>query len=145
MIKFLKNLSIENHFMKNFAGLPCAFYIFFTFREQAPTSSKLNAVDLYLVVCVFFVFGKLSIFTLAIHNYLLKICFATFESYLKQCNFSSKFLYKVFFSKLNSSWQFHLKLSWVSSIISVPVIQPDPTWPWKVSKQLFTAKLVILF
>ena len=27
-------------------------------REQAPTSSRLNAVDLYLVVCVFFVFGK---------------------------------------------------------------------------------------
>ena len=42
----------------------------FLFREQAPTSSKLNAVDLYLVVCVFFVFCKLSIFTLAIHNYL---------------------------------------------------------------------------
>ena len=27
-------------------------------RQQAPTSSRLNAVDLYLVVCVFFVFGK---------------------------------------------------------------------------------------
>ena len=27
-------------------------------REQASTSSRLNAVDLYLVVCVFFVFGK---------------------------------------------------------------------------------------
>ena len=27
-------------------------------REQAPISSRLNAVDLYLVVCVFFVFSK---------------------------------------------------------------------------------------
>ena len=32
--------------------------IYFFCREQAPISSKLNAVDLYLVVCVFFVFGK---------------------------------------------------------------------------------------
>jgi hypothetical protein len=29
------------------------------FREQAPISSRLNAVDLYLVVCVFFVFSAL--------------------------------------------------------------------------------------
>ena len=27
-------------------------------REQAPISSRLNAVDLYLVVCIFFVFSK---------------------------------------------------------------------------------------
>ena len=32
--------------------------IFNSVREQAPISSRLNAVDLYLVVCVFFVFGK---------------------------------------------------------------------------------------
>ena len=30
----------------------------FLFRENAPISSRLNAVDLYLVVCIFFVFGK---------------------------------------------------------------------------------------
>ena len=29
------------------------------FREQAPISSSLNAVDLYLVVCIFFVFAAL--------------------------------------------------------------------------------------
>jgi hypothetical protein len=34
------------------------FYIIADFREQAPISSRLNAVDLYLVVCIFFVFGK---------------------------------------------------------------------------------------
>ena len=28
------------------------------FRENAPISSKLNAIDLYLVVCIFFVFGR---------------------------------------------------------------------------------------
>ena len=28
-------------------------------REQAPISSSLNAVDLYLVVCIFFVFAAL--------------------------------------------------------------------------------------
>ena len=27
-------------------------------REEAPISSRLNAIDLYLVVCVFLVFGK---------------------------------------------------------------------------------------
>ena len=30
----------------------------FGFREGAPISSRLNAVDLYLVVCIFFVFGN---------------------------------------------------------------------------------------
>merc|ERR1719244_1380184 len=33
--------------------------IFNSVREQAPISSRLNAVDLYLVVCVFFVFSAL--------------------------------------------------------------------------------------
>jgi len=33
--------------------------IFNSVREGAPISSRLNAVDLYLVVCIFFVFGKL--------------------------------------------------------------------------------------
>lgn len=33
----------------------------FAFREQAPISARLNAVDLYLVVCVFFVFSKYQI------------------------------------------------------------------------------------
>jgi hypothetical protein len=32
----------------------------------------------------------------------------------------------VYIAKLSSSWQFHLKLS---SIISVPVVRPDPTQP----------------
>ena len=32
---------------------------FVVFREQAPISSSLNAVDLYLVVCIFFVFAAL--------------------------------------------------------------------------------------
>jgi hypothetical protein len=29
------------------------------FRERAPISSRLNAIDLYLVVCIFLVFGAL--------------------------------------------------------------------------------------
>merc|ERR1719273_68273 len=33
--------------------------IFNSVREQAPISSRLNAVDLYLVVCIFFVFTAL--------------------------------------------------------------------------------------
>merc|ERR1719435_681665 len=33
--------------------------IFNSVREQAPISSRLNAVDLYLVVCIFFVFAAL--------------------------------------------------------------------------------------
>merc|ERR1711971_926378 len=33
--------------------------IFNSVREQAPISSSLNAVDLYLVVCIFFVFAAL--------------------------------------------------------------------------------------
>ena len=41
--------------------------IFNSVREQAPISSRLNAVDLYLVVCVFFVFGKYLI-QLKIHK-----------------------------------------------------------------------------
>ena len=32
--------------------------IFNSVRENAPISSRLNAVDLYLVACIFFVFGK---------------------------------------------------------------------------------------
>ena len=32
--------------------------IFYLYREEAPISSRLNAIDLYLVVCVFLVFGK---------------------------------------------------------------------------------------
>lgn len=32
--------------------------IFNSVREQAPISSRLNAIDLYLVVCIFLVFGK---------------------------------------------------------------------------------------
>ena len=31
----------------------------FRFRERAPISSRLNAIDLYLVVCIFLVFGAL--------------------------------------------------------------------------------------
>ena len=34
--------------------------IFNSVRENAPISSRLNAVDLYLVICIFFVFGKTS-------------------------------------------------------------------------------------
>ena len=34
--------------------------IFNSVRENAPISSRLNAVDLYLVICIFFVFGKIS-------------------------------------------------------------------------------------
>ena len=30
------------------------------FREQAPISSRLNAIDLYLVVCIFLVFGMFT-------------------------------------------------------------------------------------
>ena len=32
--------------------------IFNSVREQAPISSRLNAIDLYLVVCIFLVFSK---------------------------------------------------------------------------------------
>ncbi len=32
---------------------------FLLFRERAPISTSLNAVDLYLVVCIFLVFGAL--------------------------------------------------------------------------------------
>ena len=32
--------------------------IFNSVRETAPISSRLNAIDLYLVVCVFLVFSK---------------------------------------------------------------------------------------
>ena len=44
--------------------LHCKWWLIFLetkashFREGAPISSRLNAVDLYLVVCIFFVFGK---------------------------------------------------------------------------------------
>ena len=49
-------------------------------------------------------------------------------------------------AKLSSSWQVNLNLSWVSSIITVPVssARPDPTRPpGKVSNKLFTAKLTL--
>ena len=36
--------------------------IFNSVRENAPISSKLNAIDLYLVVCIFFVFGSTTSF-----------------------------------------------------------------------------------
>lgn len=39
--------------------LPLGDNNFVVFREQAPISSSLNAVDLYLVVCIFFVFAAL--------------------------------------------------------------------------------------
>ena len=34
------------------------YFLLFS-RERAPISSKLNAIDLYLVVCIFLVFGAL--------------------------------------------------------------------------------------
>ena len=34
--------------------------IFNSVREQAPISSRLNAIDLYLVVCIFLVFSKFA-------------------------------------------------------------------------------------
>ena len=40
--------------------------IFNSVRENAPISSRLNAVDLYLVVCIFFVFGKIITITIII-------------------------------------------------------------------------------
>ena len=45
--------------------------IFNSVREQAPISSRLNAVDLYLVVCVFFVFSNIfdKIDSLNVRNY----------------------------------------------------------------------------
>ena len=36
--------------------------IFNSVRETAPISSRLNAIDLYLVVCVFLVFSELHFF-----------------------------------------------------------------------------------
>ena len=39
-------------------------------RESAPISSRLNAIDLYLVVCIFLVFGKTKIMEI----YLTNIC-----------------------------------------------------------------------
>merc|ERR1719419_1695541 len=38
---------------------PVLINIFNSVREQAPISSRLNAIDLYLVVCIFLVFGAL--------------------------------------------------------------------------------------
>ena len=43
--------------------------IFNSVRENAPISSKLNAIDLYLVVCIFFVFGNTKSF-----NALISTC-----------------------------------------------------------------------
>ena len=50
-------------------------------------------------------------------------------------------LHSIIFAKLSSSWQFQLKLSWVSSIISVPAVR----WPrtGKVSKLPNSNKLAI--
>jgi hypothetical protein len=46
------------------------------------------------------------------------------------------------FAKLSSSWQFHLKLSWVTSIITVPVQSSDPTRP--TQKSIITATSTFL-
>ena len=35
-------------------------YLYLLPREQAPISSRLNAIDLYLVVCIFLVFSELK-------------------------------------------------------------------------------------
>ena len=49
--------------------------IFNSVRENAPISSRLNAVDLYLVVCIFFVFGKIitSTFKIGKRTYISKL------------------------------------------------------------------------
>ena len=54
-LKLINNNVFHEDYISN--GTPCIMYTIF--REQAPISSSLNAVDLYLVVCIFFVFAAL--------------------------------------------------------------------------------------
>ena len=59
--------------------------IFNSVREQAPISSRLNAIDLYLVVCIFLVFSKfdrLEIEHEETKKYLISRCLDGVRSYL---------------------------------------------------------------
>ena len=57
--------------------------IFNSVREQAPISSRLNAIDLYLVVCIFLVFSKFARLEIAeTKTYLMSRCLDGVRSYL---------------------------------------------------------------
>ena len=57
--------------------------IFNSVREQAPISSRLNAIDLYLVVCIFLVFSKFDKLELRKQKiYLMSRCLDGVRSYL---------------------------------------------------------------
>ena len=57
--------------------------IFNSVREQAPISSRLNAIDLYLVVCIFLVFSKFDRLEIAETKiYFMSRCLDGVRSYL---------------------------------------------------------------
>ena len=71
-----------------------------------------------------------------------------FEHGCITCNVNKQYTICISFAKLSSSWQFQLKLSWASSIISVPAGQPSPIRPpqtGKVSKLPNSNKLKFQF